>query len=81
MYITGLPDLLIEPIVRDALKEDLGLAGDVTASAVIAPKSRFKAEFRAREAGITAGIDCARLALSLMDPQVRSRPCSPMAVT
>ena len=71
MYITGLPDLLIEPIIRDALKEDLGLAGDVTASAVIAPKSRFKAEFKAREAGISAGIDCARLALSLMDPQVR----------
>ena len=71
MYITGLPDLLIEPIIRDALREDLGLAGDVTASAVIAPKSRFKAEFRAREAGISAGIDCARLALSLMDPQVR----------
>ena len=71
MYITGLPDLLIEPIIRDALREDLGLAGDVTASAVIAPKSRFKAEFKAREAGISAGIDCARLALSLMDPQVR----------
>lgn len=71
MYITGLPDLLIEPIIRDALREDLGLAGDVTASAVIAPKSRFKAEFKAREAGISAGIDCTRLALSLMDPQVR----------
>ncbi len=71
MYITGLPDLLIEPIVRDALREDLGLAGDVTASAVIAPKARFKAEFKAREAGISAGIDCARLAMTIMDPQIR----------
>jgi nicotinate-nucleotide pyrophosphorylase (carboxylating) len=71
MFITGLPDLLIEPIIRDALKEDLGLAGDVTASAVIPPKARFKAEFRAREAGISAGIDCARLAMNLMDPQIR----------
>lgn len=71
MYLTGLPDLLIEPIIRDALKEDLGLAGDVTASAVIPPKARFKAEFRARGAGISAGIDCARLAMSLMDPQIR----------
>lgn len=71
MYITGLPDLLIEPIVRDALREDLGLAGDVTASAVIAPKARFKAEFRARGAGISAGIDCARLAMTIMDPQIR----------
>ncbi len=71
MFITGLPDLLIESVVRDALKEDLGLAGDVTASAVIQPKARFKAEFRAREAGVSAGIDCARLACTMMDPQVR----------
>lgn len=71
MFITGLPDLLIEPIIRDALKEDLGLAGDVTASAVVPPKARFKAEFRAREAGVSAGVDCARLAMSLMDPQIR----------
>ncbi|HTM81324.1 carboxylating nicotinate-nucleotide diphosphorylase [Asticcacaulis sp.] len=71
MFITGLPDLLIEPIIRDALKEDLGLAGDVTASAVVPPKARFKAEFRARETGISAGIDCARLAMNLMDPQIR----------
>ena len=71
MFITGLPDLLIEPIIRDALKEDLGLAGDVTASAVIPPKARFKAEFCAREAGVSAGIDCARLAMSLMDSQIR----------
>ncbi|ESQ94570.1 carboxylating nicotinate-nucleotide diphosphorylase [Asticcacaulis benevestitus] len=71
MYITGLPDLLIEPIVRDALLEDLGRAGDVTASAVIQPKARFKAEFRARKTGISAGIDCARLAMTIMDPQIR----------
>ncbi len=71
MYVIGLPDLLIEPIVRDALREDLGLAGDVTASAVIQPKARFRAEFKAREPGISAGIDCARLAMEMMDHQVR----------
>lgn len=71
MYLTGLPDLLIEPIIRDALKEDLGLAGDVTASAVVPPKARFKAEFNARETGVSAGIDCARIAMCLMDPQIR----------
>jgi nicotinate-nucleotide pyrophosphorylase (carboxylating) len=71
MYITGLPDLLIEPVIREALREDLGLAGDVTAQAVIPPKARFQAEFKAREAGVSAGIDCARLAMALMDPQVR----------
>ncbi|ESQ75589.1 carboxylating nicotinate-nucleotide diphosphorylase [Asticcacaulis sp. AC402] len=71
MYLTGLPDLLVEPVIKDALREDLGLAGDVTAQAVIAPNARFKAEFKAREDGISAGVDCARLAMSLMDPQAR----------
>lgn len=79
MYITGLPDLLIEPVVRDALREDLGLAGDVTADAVILPRARFKAEFKAREAGILSGIDCARLAMSLMDPHIRFEIVKPDA--
>ncbi|MEM9963912.1 MAG: carboxylating nicotinate-nucleotide diphosphorylase [Asticcacaulis sp.] len=79
MYITGLPDILLEPIIRDALREDLGRAGDVTAAAVIAPKARFQAEFRSRAAGVSAGIDCARLALSLMDPQIRFEIIKPDA--
>jgi len=79
MYLTGLPDLLIEPVVRDALREDLGRAGDVTADAVIPPRARFKAEFRAREAGVAAGTDCARLAMSLMDPHIRFETLKPDA--
>lgn len=79
MYITGLPDILLEPIIRDALREDLGRAGDVTAAAVIAPKARFQAEFRSRAAGVSAGIDCARLALSLLDPQIRFEIVKPDA--
>ncbi len=71
MFITGLPDLLIEPIIRAALLEDLGRAGDVTAEAVIAPDAIGTVEFRARQAGVSAGIDCARLAMSLMDPRIR----------
>lgn len=30
--LTPLPDLMLEPIVRAALAEDLGRAGDVTAT-------------------------------------------------
>jgi nicotinate-nucleotide pyrophosphorylase (carboxylating) len=71
MYLTGLPDLLIEPIIRAALLEDLGRAGDVTAEAVIPPDAMGKVEFRARKAGVLAGIDCARLAMTLMDPHLR----------
>ncbi|MDC7684024.1 carboxylating nicotinate-nucleotide diphosphorylase [Asticcacaulis sp. BYS171W] len=79
MYITGLPDILVEPVVRDALREDLGLAGDVTADAVILPKARFRAEFNAREAGIVAGLDCARIAMNLMDPHIRFEVLKPDA--
>jgi nicotinate-nucleotide pyrophosphorylase (carboxylating) len=66
MPVAALPDLMIEPVVRAALLEDLGRAGDITSQAVIPTQARFSAVFRAREAGIVAGIDCARLAMTLM---------------
>ena len=52
-----LPDLLIEPVVRRALAEDLGRAGDVTAAACIPEGARMKAAFVARKPGVLAGID------------------------
>lgn len=64
----ALPDVLIEPIVRIALTEDLGRAGDVTAQACVPDGARMRAVFAARKAGTLAGIDCVRLALRLMDP-------------
>ena len=42
-----LPDLLIEPVVRMALAEDLGRVGDVTAQACIPEGARFSAVFAA----------------------------------
>ena len=64
-----LPDILIEPVVRMALAEDLGLAGDVTAQACIPDGARMRAVFAARKPGVLAGIDCVRLAVLAMDPQ------------
>lgn len=64
-----LPDLLIEPVVRLALAEDLGRAGDVTAMACIPEDARMKAAFAARKPGVLAGIDCVRLAVLAMDPK------------
>jgi nicotinate-nucleotide pyrophosphorylase (carboxylating) len=66
--IRRLPDVLIEPIVRSALAEDLGRAGDVTAQACIPVGSRMKAVFAARKPGVLAGVDCVRLAVQAMDP-------------
>ena len=63
-----LPDLLIEPVVRAALAEDLGRAGDVTAMACIDADARLSVAFVARKPGVAAGLACARLALVALDP-------------
>ncbi len=66
--IRQLPDILIEPVVRMALAEDLGRAGDITAQACIPSDARLRAVFAARKPGVLAGVDCVRLALRAMDP-------------
>ncbi len=70
MNVQPLPDLLIEPIVRMALAEDLGRAGDVTA-ALIDADARLNVVFGARKDGRIAGLACARLALHALDPTAR----------
>lgn len=66
--IRHLPDIMIKPIVRMALAEDLGRAGDVTAQACIPEGSRMRAIVGARKAGVLAGMACMRLAVLAMDP-------------
>jgi nicotinate-nucleotide pyrophosphorylase (carboxylating) len=72
--IEPLPDLLIAPIVRAALAEDLGRAGDVTAQACIPADARLTAVFATRKPGVIAGLACARLALAELDPTARFEP-------
>jgi nicotinate-nucleotide pyrophosphorylase (carboxylating) len=69
--ISPLPDILIEPVVRAALLEDLGRAGDVTAAACLPAGEQITATFAARVEGRLAGLDCARLAIAAMDPTAR----------
>jgi nicotinate-nucleotide pyrophosphorylase (carboxylating) len=66
-----LPDTLIAPVVRDALIEDLGRAGDVTSQACVPQAARLSAAFAARKGGVIAGLACARLAILELDPQAR----------
>lgn len=75
--IAPLPDLLIEPIVRAALLEDFGRAGDVTSSALLERGQRLTAVFASRAEGRVAGVDCARLALSVLDPTARFELVTP----
>jgi nicotinate-nucleotide pyrophosphorylase (carboxylating) len=69
--MTPLPRLMLEPAIRAALLEDLGRAGDVTSDAVIPPGTRATAMMRAREVGIAAGLDAARIAFELVDPDLK----------
>lgn len=69
--IPPLPDVVIEPLVRLALTEDFGRGGDITTDAVIPAATRMTAVMGAREAGIAAGYDAARLALRLVDPDAK----------
>ncbi|WP_084417893.1 carboxylating nicotinate-nucleotide diphosphorylase [Henriciella litoralis] len=66
----ALPDLLLDPIVRLALSEDLGRAGDLTTDATIAPGTRIEAHIAARKPGRLAGMDAAAYALKLIDASV-----------
>jgi nicotinate-nucleotide pyrophosphorylase (carboxylating) len=69
--IVPLPDLVVEPIVRAALAEDLGRAGDVTTEAVIPTDAKARAKLVARAEGRIAGLQCARLAFHLIDPSLK----------
>ncbi len=69
--IPPLPDVVIEPLVRLALTEDFGRGGDITTDAVIPAATRMVAVMGAREPGIAAGYDAARLALRLVDPDAK----------
>ena len=60
--------LLAEPIVRAALLEDLGRAGDITTDAVVAAETRIDAVIAARQPGVVAGLDVALMAFELLDP-------------
>jgi nicotinate-nucleotide pyrophosphorylase (carboxylating) len=62
---------LIEPLVRAALAEDLGRAGDLTTDTVIPAAARARGVLNARRAGVVAGLDVAAMAFRLLDPDAR----------
>ena len=62
--------LLIEPIVRAALVEDLGRAGDITTDAVVPEGARIGAVMAARQPGVVAGLEAGLMAFELLDPSL-----------
>ncbi len=69
-----LPRLLVERAVAAALEEDLGLAGDLTSQATLAPEARATASLSAREPGVIAGLDLAAAAFRLVGDGVTFTP-------
>ncbi|MCI4661552.1 MAG: carboxylating nicotinate-nucleotide diphosphorylase [Neomegalonema sp.] len=67
---TVLPDLVLEPLVRGALTEDLGSFGDVTTRAVVPGSVQYSARINAREAGVVSGMQVALIAFRLIDPSL-----------
>ncbi len=70
MTVPSLPDLLIEPVVRAALIEDLGHAGDLTTDAIVPATAQAKTVLVARQPGVVAGLAAAATAFRLVDPSI-----------
>ena len=63
----SLPDLMLRGVVENALLEDLGRGGDLTASLIPAGQ-RMTAHFVTRQDGRLCGAAAARLAIKALDP-------------
>lgn len=70
MNLSPLPAIMLEPLVRAALLEDLGRAGDLTTDAIVPKDHHTTTVLSARQAGTVAGIDLATLAFRLIDQNV-----------
>ncbi|TIO51096.1 MAG: carboxylating nicotinate-nucleotide diphosphorylase [Mesorhizobium sp.] len=69
MNLTPLPRVMVEPLVRAALIEDLGRAGDLTTDAIVPADATATMVLAARQPGVIAGLDAAALAFELIDPR------------
>lgn len=70
MMIPSLPNLMVEPVVRAALLEDLGRAGDLTTDAIVPITAQARTALVARQPGVVAGLAAAATAFRLIDPSI-----------
>ncbi len=68
MSCGGLFPVQFEDLLRDALREDLGAAGDLTSEAILPAGALATARVVARAPGVVAGLGIATRAFSLLDP-------------
>ena len=77
MTLSPLLALMYEPLVRTALLEDLGRAGDITADAIVPADKTASLVLRARQPGVVAGLDIVRSAFHLVNPAIRLTAARP----
>ncbi len=70
MSIPPLPAIMIEPVVRATLLEDLGRAGDLTTDSIVPADALTRCALMARQPGVVAGLDFALMAFRLIDPGI-----------
>ena len=66
----ALAEVLLKPLVKAALIEDLGRRGDVTSQATIPADMQAQLQIKARQAGVICGMDLARLSFALIDAEI-----------
>lgn len=72
MLPVPLPQIMLEPLVRAALLEDLGRTGDVTTDAIVPVNLTARVALVARQPGVVAGLDLALLAFRLVEPRIEA---------
>lgn len=74
LFLSKLPEIMIEPCIKLALLEDLGRAGDITTDAVIDSSIKTHVLLNSREHGVVAGLDFARVAFKQIDSSISFEP-------
>lgn len=75
--VAPLSPMIIEPMVRAALAEDMGRAGDITSDSTIPSGTQARVVMAARAEGRIAGFDFAEAAFRLVDPALSIRRLKP----
>jgi nicotinate-nucleotide pyrophosphorylase (carboxylating) len=75
--VAPLPQVILEPLVKMALAEDLGRSGDITTNSTIPAETRAKVVIASREDGRIAGLDLAELAFKTVDPGLHVKRLKP----
>jgi nicotinate-nucleotide pyrophosphorylase (carboxylating) len=70
LNIPVLPPILIDAAIREALAEDLGLAGDITTNATVAADAKAEAVIATRRDGVVSGLQLAEAAFRALAPSI-----------